>query len=544
MMETGVITDAVLKRECDNLNRYAEEYLESNDWLGLLDILAHSRSQGKSRDALVSLLELEAVGGTDSDVFKVFSDLEGTTLHQIRAHAIERSMEILKQQIENRHTYFLNIEEMAETPYAILVKDIIDARKRELVELGSNPSRIEVLGTFYGFMILIIDGSHPQDITTHQQNPYRYYYSRHRRTWLDTNISDSAANAIKKLTGDFAVEVDMDKTYRTLGSSRIFKSRCTRNTAEILANAVRLSLYMVPGNRSSAAAALGRTEDVRVLPFLHHRIRTEQSAEVRKRIAEALGKVSYVDSLDILKEQVSYPRRGLSKEQDAIISAIGGIFSPKSKEILFKIIKSSGNSVKSAAIRALGTQSPEGLVHFLAPYLRDRSRPIVRASVLTLTELGQEGYDTILRDLVPVLKTIGNDRPSQVAVHKILQNPSICQKRELQYFFAKRIYNLRKDAENWKKRNNSSPHSWWYRNREQRAERSLTDVVRMVVRHLQPPYQKELLHSIQESLRAINTPEYILREIGGSDLGKTILEGCSSLIKNKMSVTSEHTYFV
>ena len=523
MMEEAIVTELVKNREYKKLHHYAEMHLESNDWSDFMTLIGYGNSKGKNRDAIVSLLDFNAIGGTDSNLFKEFSDLEGTALHQIQAHAVERAIEILKEQIENKHTYFLDIETMAETPYAILVKDVIEARKRELAELDSRPSRIEVLGTFYGFMILLIDGAQPRDTSINQQGSYRYrYYGR--RTWLDDNISDSAVSAVKKLTGDFAEEVDMDKTYRTLGSSQIFKGRCTPTTAEILANAVRMSLYKVPGNRSSAALALGRTGDSRVLPFLHQRIAVDPSRKVRKRIAQALGSVGHVDSLEILKDQINYRQRNITKDQEAVITAIGGIYSSESKAILLEIAKNGGNTVKATAIQAMGTQDPEGLVDYIKPYLKDRSRPVVRASVLALFELGKDGTEAINGALPVILSRIGNDRPSHNAVIKVLSIPGVSQKRYVQEHFAKRISKQRREVERWSKRAGASSYSWWYRRREQRVRRNIMDVIKLVNRYLKPPFQRELLDSVEGALLALQNITDVRKELGQTELARAIVQ--------------------
>lgn len=528
----------VLKREYEKMHQVANEYLKNNDWSDFIRVIQDTNERGKSRDALVSLLELDAIGGTDSNVFKEFLDIDGTTLDEVRIHVVERAKEILQEQIENRHTYFLDIKAMAQTPYAILVKEVIEARTKELVDLKSNPSRIEVLGTVYGFKILMFDGSHANSYSTSQQVGYRYWP---RRTWLDEKISDSAAAAIKKLTREFAEEVDMDTAYRTLGSSQIFRKRCTAAAAEILENAIRLSLYKVPGNRSSAANALGNTADSRALPFLHHRLGIEQSRQVVIRIVDALGKIGHVNSLNLLADRLGTSRHGLSKDQDAIITAIGRIYSLQSKEILRDLMNKSESSVRGAAIRAIGTQHPEGLVELIAPFLNDKSRPVVRASVLALTELEQKGKDVIKRNLSTILNRIGNDKPSNGAIIRVLEIPTISQKRVVQEFFAKKIYNLRKDLENWKRRTNASSYSWWYRRREQRAQRNLYDVVNTVNRYLEPPFQQELLNSVEAALKLIGDPNMISRTLGNSKLFRAIVERDQN---SNMNPTFEQTYFV
>ena len=293
-MAKATLVDLATRRQYSELEKRADEFIENEGWDALLRRLKFVRPEGKARDAVVALLQLEAIGGTDSDVFKEFESLEGDNLHQVRANATEHAMGILKEQIDNRHTYFLDIEAMTMTPYVVLVKDVIEARKRELEQLEGTPSRIEVLGTYYGFQILMTDGSKP-NVTPSGTGYYRW----RRRTWLDEKITEDAANAVKSLTGELAEEVDMDKTYRTLGSNPVFKNRCTKVTATILADAVRLALYKTPGHRGTAARKLGRTGDSRALSFLHHRLPLEQNRRVRIAIAEALERVGHESSNDI-----------------------------------------------------------------------------------------------------------------------------------------------------------------------------------------------------------------------------------------------------
>jgi HEAT repeat protein len=541
MVVTGAVAEMVAHREYQRLGQYAKNYLETKDWSSFLMDIRDSSSSGKSRDAVVSLLELEAVGGTDSDIFKAFSELEGASLQQVKGNAVERVMEILREQVENRHTYFLDIEAMVETPYIVLAKEILEARQRELAELEHKPSLIDVLGTFYGFWILMTDGSRPYDSSTNQQGGYRYGHWR-RRTWLDEKISDSAADAVKRITGEFAEEVDMDKTYRTVGSSRVFKSRCTPLTADILANAVRLALYKVPGNRGSAAVALGKTEDSRVLPFLHQRFDVEQSRKVRIRIAEALGRVGHTDSLDLLREMISRSQRRLSKEQGALITAIGGIYSSDTKAVLLDITEGCGNSVKAAAIRALGKQDSHGLVERIKPCLKDQSRPVVRASVLALTELCDEGQEAVKNNLQVVLKRIGNDRPSRSAVMKMLGIPGVSQDQFIQDFLADRIDRLRRRIHDGRGRSSRYAYSGWYRRRERKHQRDLRETIRMVNQHVTPPFKMKLLHSIERAISVLSgrALDDVYRELGKSRLAATIVERRQVLNKGSF----DQMYFV
>lgn len=502
MVVDARIAELVLHREYGRLRKYAQEYLKTSDWPSLLKDIGQADSRGRGRDAVVSLLELEAVGGTDSYLFKKFSDLEGSSLQQVQANAVERVIDILKEQIENRHTYFLDLEAMVETPYIIMAKEILDARQSELAELGNSPSRIDVLGTFYGFMILMADGSRPCVDSTGQQGRYRYRYWG-RRTWLDEKITDSAADAVRAITREFAEEVEMDKSYLTLGSSRVFKSRCTPITARILANAVRIALYKAPGNRGAAAAALGATEDSRSLPFLHHTLGVEKNRRVRMRIVKALGKVGHDDSLALLRDNVEFSRRSITKYNRAIISSIGGIYSKKAEEVLIDIIEKGGNTMKAAAIRALGSQARNGLLERIAPFLTHRSRPVVRAAVLVVTDLGCTGNKAINENLSVILKRIGNDKSSQNAVVKVLRIPGVGQDAFVQRFFAKRIDKLREDLERYEERMKSSSYTWYLGRRIARTQSSLRTVLRMAGEYLEPLFEPDLLRSVKKVIDAL-----------------------------------------
>ena len=514
-MEQTTIPNLVRRRNYSELEKRADEYLQTEGWDALLRHMQFAGSDGKARDALVHLLELDSVGGTDTNIFKEFLSLEGSTLNEVQLDAIPRAMEILKEQIAEKHTYFLNVEAMAETPYAILVGDVIEARKRELEQLEKNPTRIDVLGTFYGFTILMIEGSKPHDNTTSTGYGYRRW---RRRTWLDESITDTAAQAVKGLTGQFASEVDMDKRYRTLGSSPIFKSRCTRETANILADAVRLALYKVPGNRSTAARKLGRTGDSRVLPFLHHRFTLEQNWRVRISIADALGNVGHLSSIDALKEQVKLPQRRLTKDLEATITAIGRIFSPTSKEFLLDLVDKGGNTIKATAIQALGKQEPTGMVDLLTPYLTHKSRPVVRSSVMALYDSGKEGKSVVRNNAPEILKRIGYDRPSRSAVTKMLEIKGVGQMSAVHQFFAKKIDKLRKEADRWKQRSGTGSYSYWYQRRQRRTIQRMNEMISMVNQYLIPPYQSELLDSVEAAGKSDANSHNVTRILGNGRL--------------------------
>jgi len=530
-MEQLTIPILATRRQYVELEKRADEHIRKNGWENLLRLLEHTRSGGKARDAVVSLLQLDSVGGADTEVFREFASLEGDNLRQVRANAIEHTMDILKEQIETKHTYFLDIEAMTMTPFVILVKDVIEARRRELERLEQSPSRIDVLGTYYGFQILMTDGSKPNE------NPGSTgYYRWRRRTWLDEQITETAASALKKITGELAEEVDIDKRYRTLGSSPVFRGRCTKTTTEILANGVRLAMYKTPGHRGTAARKLGRMEDSRALSFLHHRLHLEQNMKVRIAIAEALGRVSHESSIDILKERVIARERYLSKEGEAMIRSLGDIYSPRCKETLIELLESPRNATKAVAIESLGKQKHSDLVELISPYLTDKSRPVVRASVLALMELGTEG-EAVIRDKTPiVLKRIGYDRPSKAALTKMLSLSGVAAMPAVHQYFAKRIEKLGNEVKSWQRRLSSQSYGYYWRRRESRARQKLTDYLRMASSYLKPPFDKELVKSIKSVLAIDNDPSSSIRSLGQGLLARTVA------VEHRKDSVYEQTY--
>jgi hypothetical protein len=524
ILDKMAISDLVSRRRFFDLEKRAEDYLASDDWEGFLLQIKIAGSAGKSRDALVSLLELQAVGGTDSDIFKEFSSLKGTSLQHIRVGAVERAMEILEEQVENRHTYFLNVEAMAETPYAILVKDVIEARKNELAQLGGTPSRIDVLGTFYGFMVLMTDGSKPYETASANAQRYGYtYYYRQRRSWLDENITDTAVNAIGQLTSDIAHPVEMDRAYRTIGNNSIFKKRCQKATAAILADAVRLALYKVPGNRGAAARSLGRTEDSRALEFLHHRLEMEQNRHVKTSIVNALGRIGHESSIGPLKSLAQQQtHRYSSKISIESTNALGGIHSPRVRVVLLDLLKEGKNEVRAAAIQAISQQDSSGLVEIISPYLKAASRPVVRASVTALLNLGVEGEGAVKNAMPAVLARFGSDRNSKAILAKMLELSEVRQMCIVQDYFAKRIRKLTANVKRWQASASRTSYSYYWNRRERRARIELEWWLNLVAQHLQPPYSESLVNSMKSLFSSLSDTASLATILSKSPLAEEI----------------------
>jgi hypothetical protein len=465
---------------------------------------------------VVWLLELESVGGTDSNLFSEFTSLEGNTLQEIRIAATERAIGLLREQIEERHTYFIDVEEMSATPFAVLAKEVIEARKRELEELPQGASRIDILGTYYGYTILLTDGAKPHETGTG-------YRAWRRRTWLDEKINESAAAAIKKITGEFAEAVDMDLTYRTIGHDPVFKKRCTPETAKILADAVRVSLYKVPGNRARAARDLGRTGDSRAVAFLHNRFPTEQNRGVRTAIAQALGHIGHESSVGLLQEYVESSSRRQTKDVFAAVDALGRIDAHQARTALMALLESGSNAVKARSIESLNRLDIPDIVELVTPYASHKSRPVVRAAVDALLQNGDQGIEVVKEHLPTILGRIGSDRTSHRVLTKVLAIPGVGERQHAQEYFAKRIRKAMRQLERWQTmRNRGYSYSYWWQRRERRARTEMEQVLRMAAQCARPPFANELVESLYQIQSKMSDGPAILSVLLHSDLGDAL----------------------
>ena len=478
-------------RQYEEVEKQAEDYIKSGEWEGFLTYIQDTPSTGKARDALVALLQLECVGGTDTDVFKEFADLKGTSLKQVRDNANELATALLKDQIENRHTFFLDTWTMVGSPFFSLIKLVSKARKRELANLEKNPSRLDVLRTFYGFTILTSVGAEPTKGWTDG------FGRRHgtKGHYLEGNIVEEVSSALKHLAAEAGIEVDMDKRYETLGSSNLYKDRCMGVTSDILSNAVRLSLYRTPASRVKAARGLGKTEDSRALPVLDQRLRTEMNRKVRESILQAMGNIGHEDSLDTLFEHVrSSDERYSYSESMLSVQYIGSIRSEKSKEILIDLLRTRKNPVKAAAIYGLIEQDKTGLFNLVSPYLKDRSRPLVRASVIAMMSLGQEGEEAVKTNVSTIIKSIGTDRASKKALEMMFSIPTVGEIKSIHQFYARQIVRLEKEL---RQNTQRARLSWVYRRIERKIVRELKEILLLVEKYLKHPFDDALVKALE-----------------------------------------------
>jgi hypothetical protein len=464
-MRKAQLPEVIETRDYGTLASIANSEIQNGHWEGLVREMESASKRGKARDALVNLLQLEEIGGTDSNVFGVFSRLTGSDLNEIQLNAYDIAVAHLKKQLERKNTYFIDTEGIATTPFAVLFEDITQCRQCELAELKSNSSRNDLLLTYYGFMILTMSGLSNRNAGQMTTSPY---YRRWRRRYLGRpEIAHDVADAITQLTQDFGTSTTINGQYETLGTSKFFRSKCEPYNSGILAHITRMTLYMTPWDRAKAAKSLGNLGDARVLPHMHNCLRTESDYRARARIAESIGLVGHESSIQHLEDLSRLSCRYDKKLAVAAVRGVGSIFSAKSTGYLAQILEARSSPLTAEAILGLSKQKYHGLPKILAPLLNSNSRPVLRATVEALLASGGEGQKAIAERLPKIVRKLYRDRLAKHLIPKILALKGARTNAEIQRFFVGRLSKSLRKLKQLRRVSNQ-----WYRVRRERYERS------------------------------------------------------------------------
>jgi len=512
------IDDLVKKRTYGSLESIARKYISKGKWDKFLETVHMTHPKGKSRDAIVRLLNLEAVGGTNADVFKVFRGISGKEIDEIRTEATEKAIVLLKSQIDKENTFFIDIEEMVKTPFAILVSDVLESRKAEVETLGVNPTRNDVLSTYYGFTILTLSGL--QSPSTGNSR----YWRRRRNYSSRPIISEEAKCAIEQLTNDFGSRVNMETRYETLGGSGFLVEKCNKDVRSILSNVIRMCLYMTPWHRQKAAIDLGTVGDSRVLEFMHHRLETEGDMKTRIGIMQSIGKIGHPESLEHLDKYSQPAGRQAEKITVASVMAIGQIHTNDASDYLNQLLKSRSNRVVAAAILGLSRIHEGDLIPVLKPMLKHRSKPVIRATLDALLKKKSRGHNIIIRNLDSILPKVVSDNAAKSIKAQLFKIPRITSNHKTHDYLAKRIVSLVKNVETYETEGRRYPTHYYYNRRRKKYLSSLKENLHLACEVLTPPYSTQLIAALSHAHRALKNEVALRNIISNSPLNAEIIQ--------------------
>jgi len=292
---------------------------------------------------------------------------------------------MLREQIQ-RNTYFMDVEKMAASQYAILVEEVIEARKKEVESLSASADLTDILATYYGFKVLTTGVLlEPPD------KLWRSTYTFYIRTPKNPDgITETAADAFDELCDMLDRDIDLNKHYQTLGSNRKIKKKCSEEMAQLLRHIITMAFYRAHDDRRRSMLALAESGDSRAVPFLHLKTKTV----VRRNencLVMALRDIGHPSSFDILKDYLSHENWRL---REIALEAMGMYSCEEASIIILNRLDSNKVSYQRGALSALGYRKREVSIENIKPYL---SNPKYMAQALrALTNIGPEGKQAVL----------------------------------------------------------------------------------------------------------------------------------------------------
>ncbi len=486
------IPELTKRRNYEQLAEIAQEYAREGQWNSFVKRIEKIKPAGKARDALVNVLDLEAVGGTDSNIFHEFGSLSGSSLSEIRSEANTKAIDILQSQLKESNTFFIDAEMLATSPFVVLFEDVMNARLKELESIKGQPSRNDLLRTYYGFTLLTLNGV---TNTTDHQFQYRRYW--HRRYESQPRLAQETVTAITQIMKDFSSEIHLNSRYETLGTSYFLADKCSTETSAILADIIRLTLYMTPWDRGKAALLLGKRGDSRSLEFLHSRFISEPDMKTRGSIARAIGYIGNPNSFDLLKSQFNNQGRWQERLKVAITQGMGGIYLDEATDFLVDMLNSRSYKIKEAAVESLAERNPENFTQMIAPLLKTNSKVVLRKVVEVLLDSDKKSKRMLIESAPRIVRILHNNSPSHQIVSRLLSLKEIVDSQVIEKYLVSKINELHKKRMDLHHR---GIRNWWTARRVQRYNRKLAELISLCLKTYPrplPSYLREVIDDMK-----------------------------------------------
>ncbi len=309
---------AISERNYEIIDLLADNFLRENGWeklrqeylIGFRDSKI-TLSDGKLRDSLIHLLDLESTSGIDCDMLELFKNVSAQSLADLRTKATPIAMKQLRKQIRKGNTFFIDIEKLAQTRFASLAKEIIEVRIKEVQNLQDNLEPRDLIPTYYGFQILTAgsilsaskDGELPRVVANLQ------------------NLLDSVDSA------------SFIKETKPIISRELF-SHCSVNTAILLTNLAIISIYYTWPRIKRILDTLGKRGDSRAIPTILRRLKIGNQEEI-PRIVNALEEIGSPEAVDDLYDVYLKQTKANGRR---ILKTLGKIPSVRTGEILLDLL--------------------------------------------------------------------------------------------------------------------------------------------------------------------------------------------------------------
>lgn len=338
------ILNAARWRRYDFLDRLVEQEIAQWGWLSVKKIFLvrdHKIARPRIRDAVLHLLGLHSVGGIDTDYESLLEndDVDGESLAEVRTSCLDIADEILQEMIQKMNTYLLDIDAMSSGPFAVLIPDILDARKEEILDLPSECTVRDMVGTAYGYSVLTRCGS----LTSNRQEGFK-----------------RMKEAMSEIIDEIGAEITIKRTPLQLGDTISGFENCTSNTRDILWHILRMLTYRGKQAVRKSATFVRDHADSRFLPWLHRYLSDTKLYYTAVKIMNALEMIGHPSSAEYLLPFTQ--RRGNWGR-----SSLNALASLAGKEIGEMIMKTrrTGYRQTHRILRLLEKRPPDEILHLL-----------------------------------------------------------------------------------------------------------------------------------------------------------------------------------
>lgn len=397
------LVELIFYREYEQLETSVNLYLKNHSWNDFCQLMENANNSGfendvpygKIRDAVVFLLGLEPTSGIDADLIDVFHDLPGYTVEELRDEAVPVTVDHLRKQIP-QNTYFINVEKMKSSQYAVLVDDVVKSRKKELQDLEEDARLRDILATYYGFTMLttsmLLESSDEIWKTIHK---YSGTYGRDLSA-----VTETASKAFSKLCERLEIDIDFRKQDQVLGSNVLISSEVSKELRMLMGNIITMAFSGSHDYKQRSITALGETGDSRAVPFLHLKKETVSRKNERHLVA-ALRDIGHPSSVDVLCEYANGRKWRLGL---LALEGLGNIRCGDSLKAIVAKLNSRRQADRKAALSALCHQRNPKAVNHIVPFLSDTR--YFEESLKALMKIDPEGKRAIINNAGVVLPSI------------------------------------------------------------------------------------------------------------------------------------------
>ena len=388
------VTEIVLTRQAGRLRemlQYALQTGHAQDFISSLSNLSRGpigERWGILRGVLFDALGIADMQGLDRNPIEIINRVGHLKTGAITDSARSVAIELMREQVVQNNTFFLDIDAFRASSSAVLVPDIVEARLNELKNPYGGASRpLTMVSTYYGFVYATL--------------------AVRKGTWsteFRELLSRLRASGHSLLPG---VECDFDP-------EEVSFDNVSEKTVELL-RAILALTGSNSGKRAQAAERLGRIADPRSEPYLR-RATSDEYSWVRKAAINALSEIA-------MSASTSAFIRALSDLDSSVQSeAVKGLVAVGFPAVIPLIGLLSEEPIMNypEALQAVGVSHPRSL-DSLAAALTQRNS-VMRA--LAAEALGAIGDSRA----VPCLLRLSQDRDEQLRTSASSALKTITQK--------------------------------------------------------------------------------------------------------------------